>query len=67
MLKQQGPWTYGALANHLWSFAGSDNLTPAASLSFECSLDGAAFGAGRQGRAGAVQGGDHAGDDVVAP
>lgn len=26
-LKQQGPWTYGALANHLWSFAGSDNRT----------------------------------------
>jgi hypothetical protein len=25
VLKQQGPWTYGALANHLWSFAGSDN------------------------------------------
>jgi hypothetical protein len=24
-LRQQGPWTYGALANHLWSFAGSDN------------------------------------------
>jgi len=22
VLKQQGPWTYGALANHLWSFAG---------------------------------------------
>lgn len=21
-LKQQGPWTYGGLANHLWSFAG---------------------------------------------
>jgi hypothetical protein len=21
-LKQQGPWTYGALANHIWSFAG---------------------------------------------
>jgi hypothetical protein len=21
-LKQQGPWTYGVLANHLWSFAG---------------------------------------------
>ena len=21
-LKQRGPWTYGALANHLWSFAG---------------------------------------------
>lgn len=24
VLKQQGPWTFGALANHLWSFAGSD-------------------------------------------
>jgi hypothetical protein len=24
-LKQQGPWTYGALANHIWSFAGNDN------------------------------------------
>lgn len=24
LLKQQGPWTYGALANHLWSFAGRD-------------------------------------------
>lgn len=23
-LKQQGPWTYGALANHLWSVAGDD-------------------------------------------
>ena len=22
VLKQQGPWTFGALANHLWSFAG---------------------------------------------
>jgi hypothetical protein len=22
-LKQQGPWTYGMLANHIWSFAGS--------------------------------------------
>ena len=22
VLKQQGPWTYGALANHIWSFAG---------------------------------------------
>lgn len=22
VLKQRGPWTYGALANHLWSFAG---------------------------------------------
>ncbi len=22
MLRQQGPWTYGLLANHLWSFAG---------------------------------------------
>lgn len=24
ILKQQGPWTYGALANHLWDFAGDD-------------------------------------------
>jgi hypothetical protein len=22
VLKQRGPWTYGALANHIWSFAG---------------------------------------------
>ena len=22
VLKQQGPWTYGALVNHVWSFAG---------------------------------------------
>ncbi len=24
VLRQQGPWTYGALANHVWSFAGDD-------------------------------------------
>ena len=24
-LRQQGPWTYGILANHLWSFAGDDD------------------------------------------
>ena len=24
-LKQDGPWTYGALVNHLWSVAGSDS------------------------------------------
>jgi hypothetical protein len=24
VLKQDGPWTYGALANHLWDFAGDD-------------------------------------------
>jgi hypothetical protein len=24
-LKQEGPWTYGVLANHIWSFAGSDD------------------------------------------
>jgi len=23
MLRMQGPWTYGVLANHVWSFAGS--------------------------------------------
>ena len=25
ILKQQGPWTYGILANHIWSFAGDDD------------------------------------------
>jgi hypothetical protein len=25
ILKQTGPWTYGALANHLWDFAGDDS------------------------------------------
>lgn len=25
VLRQQGPWTYGALVNHAWSFAGSDD------------------------------------------
>jgi len=25
VLSQQGPWTVGALANHIWSFAGSDS------------------------------------------
>jgi hypothetical protein len=24
-LKQSGPWTYGALVNHIWSFAGGDD------------------------------------------
>lgn len=24
-LKQHGPWTYGILANHIWSFAGEDD------------------------------------------
>jgi hypothetical protein len=24
-LRQQGPWTYGALVNHIWSFAGDDD------------------------------------------
>lgn len=24
VLKQSGPWTYGMLANHIWSFAGPD-------------------------------------------
>jgi hypothetical protein len=24
-LKQQGPWTYGVLANHIWSVAGDDD------------------------------------------
>ena len=25
ILKQEGPWTYGALANHLWDVAGDDS------------------------------------------
>lgn len=25
MITQQGPWTVGALANHIWSFAGDSN------------------------------------------
>ena len=25
VLKQQGPWTFGALGNHIWSFAGEEN------------------------------------------
>ena len=25
VLKQDGPWTYGVLANHIWSFAGADD------------------------------------------
>jgi hypothetical protein len=24
-LKQQGPWTYGALVNHIWSYAGDSS------------------------------------------
>jgi len=24
VLKQEGPWTYGVLANHIWSFAGNN-------------------------------------------
>ncbi len=28
ILKQEGPWTYGALANHLWDFAGDDDRDP---------------------------------------
>lgn len=25
VLRQHGPWTYGGLANHIWSFAGDDS------------------------------------------
>jgi hypothetical protein len=32
-LKQAGPWTYGALANHIWSFAG-DNDRPDVNATF---------------------------------
>jgi hypothetical protein len=27
LLKQDSPWTYGALANHIWSFAGDEGRT----------------------------------------
>ena len=25
VLRQSGPWTYGGLVNHVWSYAGDDN------------------------------------------
>ncbi len=31
-LKQNGPWTYGALANHIWSIAGSGNTDISSTL-----------------------------------
>jgi hypothetical protein len=30
-LKQEGPWTYGILANHIWSYAGDDDRTDVSS------------------------------------
>jgi hypothetical protein len=33
VLRQHGPWTYGALANHIWSFAGHDDR-PNVSVTF---------------------------------
>jgi hypothetical protein len=33
-LKQQGPWTYGVLANHLWSFAETSSLGPDVNSTF---------------------------------
>ena len=33
-LKQDGPWTYGGLFNHIWSFAGSDGVTPNVNQTF---------------------------------
>lgn len=27
ILKQEGPWTYGALLNHIWSFAGDESAS----------------------------------------
>lgn len=31
LLVQKGPWTYGALANHIWSVAGDGNRPPVSS------------------------------------
>ena len=33
-LKQQGPWTYGVLANHIWSFAETSSLGPDVNTTF---------------------------------
>ena len=33
-LKQQGPWTYGVLANHIWSFAETSTLGPDVNSTF---------------------------------
>lgn len=27
LVKQEGPWTYGVLVNHIWSFAGNEHRT----------------------------------------
>ena len=31
VLKQDGPWTYGMLANHIWSYAGADDRSDVSS------------------------------------
>ncbi len=33
-LKQDGPWTYGGLTNHIWDFAGSDGVTTQVNQTF---------------------------------
>lgn len=35
ILKQEGPWTVGALANHIWSFAGDNDRADVSSTYFE--------------------------------
>ena len=35
VLKQEGPWTVGALANHIWSVAGEDNRSDVDASYFE--------------------------------
>jgi len=34
-LKQSGPWTYGGLANHIWSFAGNDRRSDVSTTFFQ--------------------------------
>ena len=34
VLRQQGPWTYGALANHLWSVSSRDDSRPDVNATF---------------------------------
>jgi hypothetical protein len=35
VVKLSGPWTYGALANHVWSFAGSSDRTSVSKTFFQ--------------------------------
>lgn len=38
VLKQQNGWTYGALANHIWSVAGADDRNDISTTFFQAFL-----------------------------